>query len=224
MGAPVPVPRLVALSPGTLAARDAAAFVERVRAALAAGLGAVLLREPALDDGPLLALARELRALADRSGAWLGVHDRVHVALAARADAAHLGFRSLRPAAARAVAGARCALGLSTHAGDDADAWRDADYLFHGPVRATASKRGVKEPIGFDGLAAGVARAGARPVLAIGGMRPQDVRDALAAGAHGVAVLGGILAHAEPRAVAERAGAYVQALEHATRCPAEGGA
>lgn len=214
---------LIALTPGDLAPGDARAraeLVQRVRAAAAAGLAAVLLREPELPDGELLGLARELRAALDgeRPGAWLGVHDRAHVALAAGAGGVHLGFRSPRPAdlgplLERAGGGlAALAIGLSTHASDDPAEWAPCDYLFHGPVRATPSKRGLLEPTGPEGLARAVARAGERPVWGIGGLEPADVPAVIAAGARGLAVLRGVLGAPDPGAAAR---AYLEALPRA---------
>lgn len=203
--------RLLALSPGTL--RDGApqaAFLLSLGQAFEAGLPAVLLREPGLSDGALEALAREVCALAARfEERWVGVHDRVHVALAAGADGAHLGFRSLPLREARAAAGDALALGFSAHAHDDAPGdWDGADYLTFGPVRETPSKAGLLEPTGFEQLAEAV-RAARCPVFALGGLTPDDAPSALAAGA-GTAALGGILGASDP---AGRTRAYLAALD-----------
>jgi thiamine-phosphate pyrophosphorylase len=209
-------PRLVALTPGRQAA-DVATLERGVAAALEAGLPGVLLREPARGDRELLALATALRARTAEHGAWLGVHDRLHVALAVGADAVHLGFRSLSPAAARAaLAGADgVALGLSAHAGDDAERWAPADYLVFGPVRATPKDPPVA-PVGFEALAQAVRRAAgvsdgpvSGPVFGIGGLEPCDVGPALDAGAAGVFVLRGVLAAPDPAAAVR---AYLGAL------------
>lgn len=203
-----PLPRLIALSPGTLRADGLERFARAVAAAVGAGLPALLVRERALPDRALFALLRELR----RAGPpWLGCHDRVHLALAAGCDAVHLGFRSLAAADARRIAtrvGPPLAIGLSTHADDDPAAWDGASYLVHGPVRATPSKRGLREPIGTAGLERAVGRA-AVPLLAIGGLGPDDVRPVLATGAHGLVVLRGILASEDPARATER---YLRAL------------
>lgn len=196
------LPRLIALSPSDLERERCAAFLERVSAAVAAGLPGVLLREPRLNDRDWIALAQELRARCAPGSVWLGVHDRAHLARHVGADALHLGFRSLQPGQAREVVG-DLELGLSTHADDDESTrrhWNAADYLFHGPVHDTPSKHGLCAPVGFEGLERAVAAAG-RPLVALGGLRPQDVEPAHRAGAHGIAVLGGILA----RATAEQA-------------------
>jgi thiamine-phosphate diphosphorylase len=191
-------PRLVALTPGDLLQAAVPRLLAALERATAGGLCGLLLREPAWSDRALLELARGLRAMLPPPG-WLAVHDRPHVALAAGADAVHLGFRSLPPSAVRELVGRRLALGRSTHAGDAETWWRGADYLFHGPVNATPSKAGWQEPIGLPGLQRACAGS-ALPVLAIGGLRPQDARGALAAGAHGLAVRAGILAAVDPGA------------------------
>ncbi|MDF1797895.1 MAG: thiamine phosphate synthase [Planctomycetota bacterium] len=190
-------PRLVVISRGDLTeARSAEAFAREVAGLSGAGLGGLVLREPNLPDGPLLELASRLRG----ELGWLAVHDRIHVARAAGADAAHLGFRSLRPADARLAAG-DLALGLSTHAGDDPATWSGVDYLFHGPVFETPSKSGLLEPTGVDGFRAALERRprSELPMLALGGITPANAPDLLAAGAHGIAVIGAVLGAASPR-------------------------
>ena len=198
-------PPLVALTPGRLASGDtraAAELIQRVRSALEGGLGGVLVREPGLGDRELLALTS---ALSERYPAlWLGLHDRAHLVAASGVAALHLGGRSLRPAEVRPWLPADVAVGLSTHAtdeaNDEANAWATADYLFHGPVYATPKPFEHPE-IGLAGLAACLARTQV-PVWALGGIGPAEVADVLAAGARGTAVLRGILAQDDPGAAA----------------------
>ncbi len=209
--------RLLALTPGTLHdGASTSALLRGIGQAFEAGLPAVLLREPELSDGALHAFACEVVELATRfEDRWVGVHDRVHVALAAGADGAHLGFRSMPPLDARAVAGDALALGLSAHAHDDApSAWEGADYLTFGPVRETPSKHGLLEPTGFARLEEAVRLAG-RPLFALGGMTPEDAPSARAAGA-GLAALGGILGASDP---AGRTRAFLAALDAQAEVP-----
>jgi thiamine-phosphate pyrophosphorylase len=192
---------LLALSPGRGAGpRDVPNLLRAIGRALEAGLPAVLLREPGLCDRDLLELARGAVRLRDRfDSSWIGVHDSVHVALAAGADGVHLGFRSLPLDEARRLTEGRIAVGFSAHEHDDRSSWELADYLTFGPVRETPSKAGILEPTGFEALtsAAGLAPC---PLLALGGMRPEDVEPASRAGVAGIAVLSGILGSADPGA------------------------
>jgi thiamine-phosphate diphosphorylase len=84
-----------------------------------------------------------------------------------------------------------------------------ADYWGVGPWSATGTKADAGPALGASGLAALVALAGARPCVAIGGVRPDDVRPVLAAGAAGIAVVSGILGEADIEAAARR---YATAL------------
>ncbi|HZO08547.1 MAG TPA: thiamine phosphate synthase [Myxococcota bacterium] len=203
---------MIALSPGDLEARPRERFLADLEAALAAGLPALLLREPRLDERAFLELAGHVRARMQAAGSpWFAVHDRAHLALELGADAVHLSFRSLRPPELVPWIGARLAIGLSTHADDDPATWHGADYLFHGPLRDTPSKRGRLAPIGIEGLERALARTSI-PILALGGVRPADVAPVLAAGAHGVAVLGGIFAAADAAAATR---AYLARLAEA---------
>ena len=172
-------PALLALSPGTLVdGAGADAFLRQAKQQIEWGLRGILLREPHLGDTALLALARSLKAELDPTqDAWLGVHDRLHIALAAGADGAHLGFRSLDVACARGVLGPDLCLGISTHQGDAPAKWSGADYVFHSPVFSTPSKEGLLEPIGPEQLLAFVESldpVGGPRVFALGGIQPQN--------------------------------------------------
>jgi len=154
-----------------------------------------------------------VRARLERAACWFAVHDRAHLALALAADAVHLSFRSLRPLELRPWVAQRLAIGLSTHAADAPASWQGADYLFHGALRRAAPKPGAPKDERLDALgSAGIARAvraAPCPLFALGGVRPEDVGQALAAGAHGVAVLSGILGAADPHAATR---GYLEAL------------
>ncbi|HVS10323.1 MAG TPA: thiamine phosphate synthase [Planctomycetota bacterium] len=201
-------PRLVALSPGTLGPGEAHAFTRDAGRAVERGLRGILLREPALGDREYLALAMDLRALlAPHRDAWLGLHDRPHLATAVGAQAVHLGWRSLAPREIRPWLDESVSIGLSTHAGDDPHTWQDADYLLHGPVFAV-DKPFAREPVGFEGLRMATARSTVA-VWALGGLKPEHARDVLAAGAAGVATLSGIFG-AEDAAAAT--GPWLEAL------------
>lgn len=122
------------------------------------------------------------------------VNDRLDVALAAGAAGVHLGPEDLPAALARRLAPAGFLIGASI----GRDEWaggrgRDADYWGVGPWRTTATKGDAGEALGPEGFRAIVAAAGGIPCIAIGGIRPADLPEVLAAGGAGVAVASGIL-------------------------------
>jgi thiamine-phosphate pyrophosphorylase len=79
------------------------------------------------------------------------------------------------------------------------------DYVTVSPVFPTPSKPGYGPPLGLAGLAR--LTGSAPPVYALGGIRPGDAPGCLAAGAHGVAVMGPAMR--DPRIVVD----YLAALQ-----------
>jgi len=79
-------------------------------------------------------------------------------------------------------------VGVSTHTFDEARAAQKegADFVVFGPVFETESKRGYGMPVGLGALRQ-VTTGLAIPVVALGGINPSNFRDALDAGAAGVA-------------------------------------
>ncbi|GAB4074100.1 thiazole tautomerase TenI [Barrientosiimonas marina] len=82
-----------------------------------------------------------------------------------------------------------------------------ADYVLYGHVFASGSKPGM-EPRGLENLRHAV-RSASVPVIAIGGIAPENVHDVLDTGASGVAVLSGILLADNPVDAVQR---YKKAL------------
>jgi thiamine-phosphate pyrophosphorylase len=166
---------------------------------LAAGLPAVQVRERDLGAADLAFLCRRLLAATRDAGAMLVVNDRVDVALAVGADGVQRTHTSLAVDDIRAVAGRRLRIGVSVHSLEDAvDAeLKGADWVTYGPIYDTPSKRRYGAPQGLERLAT-VARGLRIPVVAIGGITPERVKEVRQAGARGVAVISAILAADSP--------------------------
>ena len=186
---------------------------EVVDECLGAGLRAVQLREKDLAVRDLLDLAVSLRDATRRHGARLVINDRADVALAVDADGVQRTHASLPVTALRRVVGPRALVGASVHSRAEArQAVTDgADFLVFGPIYDTPSKRQYGEPQGLHALE-DLVTAVERPVIAIGGITPERVRDALSVGAAGVAVIAAILRADRP---ADATKAFLDALGRA---------
>ena len=184
-----------------------------VEECLGAGLRAVQLREKDLPVRDMLALARELCESTRRHGARLVVNDRADVALAAGADGVQRTHTSLPVTDLRAMAPAGFLIGASTHSPAEARqaAAEGADFVVFGPVYDTPSKRAFGPPQGLGALEA-VAGAVSRPVIAVGGITPERVREVLAVGAAGVAVIRSVYGAPRP---ADATKAFLDALGRA---------
>ena len=186
------------------------AIVERPEQAppLLAHTRIVQLRNKQASAQELLDAARKLRSLTRAAGVTFCVNDRVDVALLAEADAVHLGQDDLPLAAARALAGDRLIIGISTHSLAQA---REAlaggaDYLGFGPVFATASKDNPDPVQGLAALTEIVRAAGSTPVVAIGGITPQNAGAVAKAGAVGAAAIASVLWDPNPVTAAKQIG------------------
>jgi thiamine-phosphate diphosphorylase len=137
----------------------------------------------------------------------LFVNDRVDVAMAVCADGVHLASRSLPPAAVKAVTKQSSwhgLVGVSVHSVEEAQlaAAAGADYVTFGHVFASESHQG-QPPRGLLALERVVCAVDI-PVIAIGGIDVHNVGPVLDTGCSGVAVIGAVLHHANPRYATER--------------------
>lgn len=174
-----------------------------VEACVDAGAPAVQLRDKSGDDEGVLILARELREICSARDALFFVNDRLDIALASGADGVHLGPGDLPPGAARRVAPEGFLIGWSTDdpAAAAAATSHGVDYIGCGAVFGTSTKPEVAgERVGVEGLAS-VVRASPVPVIAIGGVTPENAPEALRAGAAGVAAVSAIMRASDPGAV-----------------------
>ena len=174
-------------------------------AVLGAGVDLIQLRDKQAEAGPLLEASAVLRAAAERHDALFAINDRADIALAAGADALHLGQDDLPLSWARRILGEDVLLGRSTH--DLAQATKAAsepwDYLVACPVWATATKPG--RPATGTALIEAVAALGPpQPWFAIGGITPGNLHELTAAGATRIVVVRAITDSPDP-ATATRA-------------------
>lgn len=178
---------------------------EVISLALSAGAPAIQIRNKGDSPRQLVELGRALRTATREAGALLFLNDRMDLALAVEADGVHLGPNDLPVRAVRRIAPPGFLIGRSA---DDPDVARQAvedgaDYIGCGTVYPTSTKRDAGEVIGLDGLLR-VVRAVSVPVVAIGGITTDRAAEVAAAGAAGVAVVGAVMAAADPVAAVRR--------------------
>jgi thiamine-phosphate pyrophosphorylase len=181
------------------------------RAFVDGGVRLLQLRAKRLASGSLLDLADALVALARPSGAAVIVNDRADVARLSGAAGVHVGQDDLPAAAARALLGRDALVGLSTHTEAQVAAAlaQPISYVAVGPVFGTATKETGYAAVGLDLVRRATRRAGAVPVVAIGGIDLARAPEAIAAGATSVAVVSDLL-QGDPAA---RVREYLRTLE-----------
>lgn len=183
-------------------------LVEVVEKALKGGVNAVQLREKDFDAKELFELALSLRNLTHNYGARFFINDRVDIAMAVNADGVHLGQESfsardvkqfLKNSAQLTAYGSRFLIGVSTHSMKEAKKaeGEGADFITLGPIFFTPSKADYGEPLGVEAINR-VKKEINIPVFAIGGIKKDNVKDVMNAGADGIAVISAVIGAGNP--------------------------
>lgn len=168
-----------------------ASILQLVRAAVDSEVPLFQIREKLLSAKVLYELVVRAVSLTRGSKTNLLVNDRSDIARAAGADGVHLTTRSLPAAVVREMFGSEFLIGVSTHSLAEAQSARlaGADFVVFGPVFETETKRAFGPPQGLDKLREVTRELGEFPVLAIGGVTLENVKECFAAGASGVAAI-----------------------------------
>ena len=174
------------------------------------GVHALQLREKDLSDAEFIRLAEPIAKLCRAYSAQLFINSRLELAVDLGVAGVHLPENSGSIDAIRTISEKRLLIGCSVHTLDAAKkrAEEGADFVTYSPIFLTASKPGYGPAVGVDNLGV-IAKAVNCPVFALGGVTPVRVSACTRAGAHGVAVMSGILS---PKEGAARAQAYLRAL------------
>jgi thiamine-phosphate diphosphorylase len=141
--------------------------------------------------------------LTHEAGALFIVNDRADLAVALDADGVHVGEDDLPPELARRIVGPRRIVGCSASSVESALAAKQAgaDYLGVGSIYPTTTKADAGEAVG-TALVAAIKAQVDLPIVGIGGIHAGNAAAVVEAGADGVAVVGAVIAAADPAAAA----------------------
>lgn len=156
----------------------------------------VQLRMKAVSAELFMETAQSARTICDRYGAKLIINDNVQIARAVKADGVHLGSEDMHPSLARELLGQNAIIGGTANTFYDIQQLAKAkvDYIGLGPYRFTPTKKNLSPVIGQEGLEVVMAYCKEYkieiPIVAVGGIREDDIVDVLSYGAYGIAVSG----------------------------------
>jgi len=173
--------------------------------AIAGGARIVQYRDKRHDAETRVAQARELAAQCHKSGATFIVNDDPDLAAASGADGVHLGRDDAPVASARSRLGQMATIGVSCYndlaRASDAVA-AGADYVAFGSFFPSRTK-----PSAVHAEIDLLRRARSNisvPIVAIGGISPENGASLIAAGADALAVIDGLFGQPDIRAAATR--------------------
>ncbi|MCY0879571.1 MAG: thiamine phosphate synthase [Firmicutes bacterium] len=193
----------VLVDPAQVALDEVGAFCE----ALAAGGATIVqLRGKRASGRELVTFGLILRRETRRTGLGLIVNDRVDIALAIEADGVHVGQEDIPVPLVRRLA-PQLVIGLSVGSREELAVARAhrPDYIGMGPVYPTASKADAGPALGVEAFKALRAEAAdVAPVVAIGGIGPENVDAVWQAGADGIAVISAVMGADDKREACRR--------------------
>lgn len=185
-------------------------YLDGAEAALRGGCRWIQLRMKDESDESVIAAGRQLAPLCRAAGATFIIDDHVVLVDAIGADGVHLGKNDMPVAEARRILGPDRIIGATANTFDDiaAAVGAGADYIGLGPFRFTETKKRLSPILGLGGyrdIMAHCRRAGySIPVVAIGGITPEDIEAIMETGVSGIALSGTILRAADPAAATSR--------------------
>lgn len=168
---------------------------------LAAERGGITMLQVRLKESSARELLRVSRTLVDALSVPVIVNDRLDIALLSGAAGAHLGMQDVPIALARTLTPPGFLLGASLGASHELADLDSSDYVGVGPIFTTPSKLDAGAALGIEG-AASLARAAARPSVAIGGVDTVNAGALIQAGFDGVSVIRAVLSQQDPEAAA----------------------
>ncbi|MGX8728469.1 MAG: thiamine phosphate synthase [Lachnospiraceae bacterium] len=178
-------------------------LAEVVEAALKGGVTCMQLREKELSHEEFLREAIALRELCRKYNVPLIINDNVDVALESHADGVHIGQHDAPCTEVRRRIGPEMLLGVSAQTVEQAiQAEKDgADYLGVGAVFSTGTKLDADD-VSRETLRA-ICEAVSIPVVAIGGIKKENIGCLSGTGIDGVAVVSAIFAAADSEAASK---------------------
>ena len=174
-----------------------------VKESLDGGVTFLQLREKELDEVHFLEEAKELQQLCREYQVPFIVNDNVDIAIAMDADGVHVGQSDMEAGDVRAKLGSDKIIGVSAQTVEQAllAEKHGADYLGVGAVFPTGSKDDADD-VSYETLKA-ICEAVSIPVIAIGGITQENVKELAGSGICGIAVISAIYAQKDIRKASE---------------------
>ena len=169
-------------------------LLEQVKEALDGGITFLQLREKELGEEEFLREAEDMKTLAAAYHVPFIINDNVELALAIGADGVHVGQEDMEARKVREKLGPDKIIGVSAHSVEEAiEAEKNgADYLGAGAVFSTSTK-GDAGALSMETLKA-ICSSVSIPVVAIGGIKEENILSLKGTGVAGAAIVSGIFA------------------------------
>jgi thiamine-phosphate pyrophosphorylase len=177
---------------------DSYTHAEQARLAFKSGVEWVQIRMKSNTPAEIIEQSRLAVTYANSCGGKLIVNDSVDIAREVKAHGIHLGLKDTPVDQARRILGDTMIIGGTANTLDEVvrQTKRGADYVGVGPFRYTVTKKNLSPVLGLEGYKDIVKGLEAMeiiiPLVAVGGITPDDIPALTNAGITGVAISGGL--------------------------------
>ena len=179
-------------------------FLDIIEESIKGGVSIVQVREKELDLIPFYEKAKAVKEITDKYNIPLIINDRLSIAIGLGADGAHVGQDDIDGSIARDILGPDRILGISAQTVEQAKkAEKDgADYIGCGAVFPTSTKEDA-DSVSIEEFKK-IKEAVNIPVVAIGGIKIDNVKDLKGTNADGISVVSAIMDAEEPKEASEK--------------------
>ncbi|OWT33874.1 thiamine-phosphate diphosphorylase [Methanobrevibacter sp. 87.7] len=179
-------------------------FLNIIEESIKGGVSIVQVREKELDLIPFYEKAKAVKEITDKYDIPLIINDRLSIAIALGADGAHVGQDDIDGALARDILGPDRILGISAQTVEQAKKAEEdgADYIGCGAVFTTNTKKDA-DSVSIEDFKK-IKESVNIPVIAIGGIKTENVKELKGTGADGISVVSAIMNAEEPKKASEK--------------------
>lgn len=184
---------------------DSYSYVDSARIALEGGCRWIQLRMKDAEERELRNTAIAIQRMCREAGATFIIDDNVALAKRIGADGVHLGKHDMPISVARDILGERHIIGGTVNTFEDVLHHLNGatpDYFGCGPFRETSTKRNLSPTLGLYGYKDIIRQMRSHgidiPIVAIGGIRREDIPALMECGVSGIALSSSILTADDP--------------------------
>jgi thiamine-phosphate pyrophosphorylase len=176
--------------------------IEGIKKACESGVNWIQLRVKDKNEEEILKLALEAKQLCDLHKCHLIINDHPSIAKKISTHGVHLGKEDMPVNEARKILGNDFIIGGTANTIDDIELHfiNGANYIGVGPFRFTTTKKKLSPVLGLEGyrliMNECIKRNISVPIVAIGGIELNDIKEIMSTGVYGVAV-SGLIANAK---------------------------
>jgi thiamine-phosphate diphosphorylase len=173
---------------------SATSHINQVKAVVATGVKWIQYRPKNASKVDILTEGQEIAAYCKQHSVVFIMNDFVDIAFELNADGIHLGKNDTSPKEARAILGNSKIIGGTANTAEDTINLinQGVDYVGLGPYKFTETKKNLSPVLGVKGYEDIIKDLNSKniviPIIAIGGIKSEDMIELLNTGVHGIAI------------------------------------